>query len=186
MKEADNVLRILKATRRAISNGDIYEMKRLSGQTIHTAAISQDGDNIIVAVLVYALSKIFEREHYQTMEGWKEFHAVFARNFDLAIKSLEKDDIERFRVAIGQIRNSLNTLSGDLGHYMKDVFYKAEINKAFKLYEHGLSSEQTAKLLGVSLWDLSTYIGQSTISESHVGESLPVDKRIKIAEDIFS
>ncbi len=185
MKEIDNVLRILQDTKRAVGEGDIHEMKRLSGQTIHTATISQDGDNIVVAVLVYALSKLFEREHYRTMEGWKEFHVIFAKNLDIAIDSLDKEDIASFRVAIGKIRNSLNTLSGDLKNYTKDVFYKAEVNKAFKLYEHGLSSEQTAKLLGVSLWDLSSYIGQSTISESHASESLPVGERIKIAEEMF-
>ncbi|MDH3353428.1 MAG: hypothetical protein OEL87_03195, partial [Nanoarchaeota archaeon] len=64
-------------------------------------------------------------------------------------------------------------------------FRKAEINKAFKLYEHGLSSEQTAELLGVSLWDLASYIGQSHISEAKIAISMPIAKRIKIAEDIF-
>ena len=65
-----------------------------------------------------------------------------------------------------------------------DVF-EAEINKAFKIYEHGISSEKTAELLGVSLWDLSSYIGQSSISEAHISMSMPVKKRLKIAEDIF-
>jgi hypothetical protein len=186
MKEIDNILRILQDTKRAVSQGDIHEMKRLSGQTIHTATISQDGDNIVVAVLVYALSKIFEREHYRTMAGWKEFHRIFITNLDIAIAALGKEDIAGFRVAIGKIRNSLNTISGDLKNYTKDIFYKAEVNKAFKLYEHGLSSEQTAKMLGISLWDLSSYIGQSTISEASASESLPVEERIKIAEEMFS
>jgi len=63
-------------------------------------------------------------------------------------------------------RNSINFISGNLSNYIKDIFEKARINKAFKLYEHGLSSQQTAELLGISSWDLASYIGQSSISES--------------------
>jgi len=185
MKEVDNVLRIFKETKEAFDTGNIVKMKHLSDQTIHTAAITQDGDNVIVAVLVYTISKVLEREHYRGMEGWGAFYKNLIRNLDVSIKSLEKKDIEKFRDAIGGIRNFLNEMDEDLGIYIKDVFYKAGVNKAFKLYEHGLSSEQTAKLLGVSLWDLSSYIGQSTISEAFASETLPIAERIKIAEDFF-
>ncbi|MAH51131.1 hypothetical protein CMI37_35265 [Candidatus Pacearchaeota archaeon] len=185
MKEVEHILRILKETREAFDTGDVVRVKHLSNQTIHTAAISQDGDNVVVAVLVYALGKVLERERYREMAGWDVFYKTLIKNFDIAIKSLEKNDIEKFREAVGAIRNCLNEIDEDLGLYIQDVFRKAEINKAFKLYEHGLSSEQTAKLLGVSLWDLSTYIGQSSISEAFASETLPVQERVKIAEEIF-
>jgi len=185
MKEVQNILRILRETRRNISEDNADEIKNLSNQTIHSAAISQDPDNIIVAVLVYSIGKVMEREHYHTMPGWKEFYSIMIKNLDLAVSALEKDDVEKARTALGKIRESLNKISGDLSIYIRDVFAKARINKAFKLYEHGLSSEQTAKLLGVSLWDMATYIGQSSISNAKASISLPVKKRIKIAEDIF-
>jgi len=185
MKEVENILRILRETSRLIKKDKPQELKTLSGQTIHSATISQDGDNIVVAVLVYSLGKILEREHYKKMEGWSNFYTSVIKNLDLAIGSLEKNNIKNVRIYLGRIRNSLNQISGDLGRYIKDVFRKAEINKAFKLYEHGLSSEQTAELLGVSLWDLASYIGQSSIGDSKVAISIPVAKRVKIAEDIF-
>lgn len=185
MKEVENILRILRETLRFIKEDKPQELKVLSGQTIHSATISQDGDNIVVAVLVYSLGKFLERDHYKKMEGWDGFYKVIIKNLELTIKSLEKNEIENVRIYLGRIRHSLNKISGDLGKYIKDVFRKAEINKAFKLYEHGLSSEQTAELLGVSLWDLASYIGQSSIGDSKVAISMPVVKRIKIAEDIF-
>ena len=86
---------------------------------------------------------------------------------------------------MGRIRNSLNLISGDLSRYIRDVFNKAEINKAFKLYEHGLSTEKTAELLGVSLWDMASYIGQSHIGDAKIAISMPAAERVKIAEDIF-
>ena len=186
MKEIDNIVRILEETRRAISENDPYRMKRLSNQTIHSAAVYQDMDNIMVAVLVYALSKVMERDHYREMPGWNEFYKAMLKNLDSAIFALEKDDVERFRTSVGKVRGDIEKISSSLKSYIRDVFYKAEVNKASKLYEHGLSLEQTSHLLGVSLWDLSSYVGQSTISEAHANVSLPIKQRIKIAEEIFS
>ena len=85
----------------------------------------------------------------------------------------------------GEIRNNLSSIDGYLGNYIRDIFAKAEINKASKLYEHGISMEQTAKMLGVSLWDLSSYIGQSNVNETQFVESISQKERIKTAEDFF-
>ena len=185
MKEVGNILRIFREAKTAMVNGDPHDIKRLSGQTIHSATISQDPDNVVIAVLIYAVGKILERENYKEMPGWKEFYKVLIQNWDLAIKALENNDVDGFRVSIGKIRNSINKIDEDLSVYIRDVFNKAEINKAFKIYEHGLSSEQTATMLGVNLWDLASYIGQSSISEAKVSETMDVKERIKTAEEIF-
>ncbi len=185
MKEAGNVLRILRETKKAIEDDNPFEMKTLSNQTMHSATISQDADNIVVAVLVYSLGKVLSRDNYRSMEGWDEFYKAVVKNLGLAVAALQKNELKSARVYLGRIRNSLNKISGDLSRYIKDVFAKAEINKAFKLYEHGLSTEKTAELLGVSLWDLSSYIGQSNIGDAKFAISMPIEKRIKIAEDIF-
>ena len=185
MKEVGNILKILREARKFFEEDDAHRLKALSNQTIHSAAIYQDGDNIVVAVLVYSLGKVLERSHYREMGGWKEFHGAVIKNFDLAIGALEKKNVKNARIYLGRIRNSLNRIEGNLSDYIKDVFNKAEINKAFKLYEHGLSSEKTAEMLGVSLWDMASYIGQSSISEAKVAISMPVAERVKIAEGIF-
>jgi len=185
MKEVGNVLRILRQTKKFIEEDNAHELKGLSNQTVHAATIFQDADNIIVAVLVYSIGKILERDHYREMEGWAEFYESTTKNLELAIKSLEKNNLDNARIYLGRIRNSLNKITGDLSQYIKDVFKKAEINKAFKLYEHGLSTEKTAELLGVSLWDMASYIGQSHIGDAKVAITMPIAKRVKIAEDIF-
>ena len=58
MQEKENVLRILEEAKKAIEIGDALEIKNLSNQTINTASLIQDPDNIAVAVIVYSLSKI--------------------------------------------------------------------------------------------------------------------------------
>jgi hypothetical protein len=185
MKEVKKVLEILYKVRKAIDEDNSRELKYLSNHIVSSAAISQDPDNTILAVLIYSLGKIFERDHYRKMEGWEGLRSSIMKNLDLAIKSLEKGNLKNFRIYIGRLRNSINKISGNLRQYITNVFEKAKINKAFKLYEHGLSSEQTAAMFGVSLWDLAGYIGQSTIGEASVSMSMPVADRIKIAEDIL-
>jgi len=194
MKEGENILRILRKTKQFIGEDNAFELKGLSNQTIQSATITQDGDNIVVAVLVYSLGKVMERDHYRDMDGWKEFYGAVIKNLELAIKSLsskddsgdpDKNNVKNMRIYLGRIRNSLNEISGDLSRYIKDTFKKAEINKAFKLYEHGLSTEKTAQLLGVSLWDMASYIGQSHIGDAKIAITMPAKDRVKIAEDIF-
>jgi hypothetical protein len=185
MQEKENILKILKEVEISMRRKDGFRLKQLSDKTNHTATVSQDADNIVVAVLVYSIGKIVERENYRNMEGWNFFVETLTKNLKLARKSLEKGDMEGFRESLGQIRNSINKIEGNLKDYISDVFYKAEINRAFKYYEHGLSSQKTAELLGVSLWDLSSYIGQSNISEAKVSESVPVNKRIEVMEGFF-
>ena len=59
------------------------------------------------------------------------------------------------------------------------------INKASKIYEHGISMEQTAKLLGISMYDIASYAGQKGISDIPIGKTISVRDRIKLAMDFF-
>lgn len=184
MQEADNILRILKETQEAIEEKNSYRIKQLSDQTMHSAAVYQDPDNIIVAVIVYAISKIIEREHYRELPGWEDFYKSLMEDISGAIKAIENEKIENFRDIEKRIRVSIEEIDGKLKDYVEDVLRKAQINKASKIYEHGLSMEKTADLLGVSLWELSQYIGQSHAGE--FSETFSVKKRVKLAEEIFS
>ena len=83
MQEKENVLRILEETKAAIRDNDSYKIKELSNQTIHTASITQDPDNIAVAVAVYSISKIVERKEYRDFAGWKDFYKTIISAVDL-------------------------------------------------------------------------------------------------------
>lgn len=185
MQEKENVIYILKEALAAVKRDDGLELKHLSDRTNHIATISQDPDNIILAVLIYSLGKIIGRENYRRMKGWNFFIKTILKELENAIRFLKEDDIVSFRNCLGKMRNTINEVEGDLKNYINEVFQKAGINRAFKYYEHGLSSQKTADLLGISLWDLSSFIGQSNISEAKVSQTIPVKQRIKIMEDFF-
>jgi len=185
ISEKENILRILKEAEQAVKGEDVVRLKQLSNQTVHTASIEQDPDSITVAVIVYSLSKIIERKKYTSYDEWPSFYKKYMNNINKAVISLEKDDIKGFRANIDNIRKEINKLSGRFKKYIQDVFRKAEINKASRLYEHGISMEITAGLLGITLWELAEYAGQTGISDVDLTVTMPVEERIKTAEEIF-
>ena len=185
MKEEENVLRIFQETKEAILKGDFAKIKNLSNQTINTASLTNDPDNIAVAVIVYSLSKILEREDYKKLPGWDDFYRTYMNTIDKIIISLKKNDEKMIRENLKLVRKSINKLSGKLKTYIQEVFRKASINKASRIYEHGISMERTANLLGVSMFELSEYAGQTGISDVPLGKTLGVKKRLKLVMEMF-
>ena len=184
MKEENNILRIFEETKQAIKKEDSIKLKELSNQTIHTASISQDPDNIAVAVMVYSLSKIIERG-YHKQAGGEKFYKTIIFAIDNSIIALKKNNEKKFKENLELIRRAINKSSGKLKKYIQDVFRKASINKASKIYEHGISMEKTAKLLGISMWELANYAGQTGISDVRETKTLDVNSRIKLAMEMF-
>ena len=84
-----------------------------------------------------------------------------------------------------QLRAEIGKISPGMKKHIQDVFRKASINKASKIYGHGVSMENTAKLLGITVWELADYAGQAEISDAPESKTLGVKERIKIVEDIF-
>lgn len=185
MQEVENILRILKETEVAIKNENHSPLKDLSNQTLNTASKTGDPDNIAIAVIIYSIGKIFGRPDYRSMKGWESFKRITLTSLELSIKDLENNNEEKFRKDFLMIRKAINKVSGKLRKYIEDVFKKAEINKASRLYEHGLSLGKTAQLLGVSQYDLQNYAGQTGISDAPYNKTVDVKYRIKILEGMF-
>ncbi len=185
MQERGNVLRILKETKEAIKREDTATIKSLSNQTINTASFTQDPDNIAVAVIVYSLAKILERQQYQEFSGWEGFNNAILASIDHSIKDMEAGNDGRIGEDLEKITKEIGKLSGKLKAYIQDVFRKARINKASKIYEHGISMEKTAKLLGITLYELASYAGQARMDDVPLENTLEVKKRIKLAEEMF-
>jgi hypothetical protein len=185
-EEVSNVLDILEKAKVAIESNDSIQLKKLSNRTIHTASTAQDTDSILLAVIMYTLSKIIERPEFESKEI-KHFCSVCSVNFDKAISSLKKQRMKQFSKSLEGIQRSISKLSPDNKNYVKEVLHKARINKAVKIHEHGISLAKTAELLGVSLWELSSYASSKRRDEREKGisDSVSVKQRVKIAEGIF-
>ncbi len=186
MQEKENVLRILEETKEAIKNNDSLKLKVLSNQTNNTASLTQDSDNIAVAVAVYSISKIIERTEYRNFPGWNDFYKTIVSAIDNSIIAIKKNDSKKLSDSLISIRKAVSKLSGKLKEYIQDVFRKAQINKASKIYEHGISMEKTSNLLGITMFELMSYSGQKPESpEVSLTKTLDVKSRIKNAMDMF-
>ena len=64
--------------------------------------------------------------------------------------------------------------------------HKASVNKASKIYEHGISMGRTAKMLGITQWELSEYTGQKNVPDNPYNETFDVRKRAEMAMEFFS
>ena len=185
MQEKENILKILQQTKEAIDKGDSAKIRNLSNQTINTASLTQDPDNIAVAVIVYSLSKIIERQDYKNLPGWNNFHKIINKSLEHAILDIKEDKREKFRKHLETIREYIGKLSGKLKVYIEEVFHRAQINKASRIYAHGISMEQTAKLLGVTLFELADYAGKTGVSDAPINKTLNVKSRVKLAMEMF-
>lgn len=184
MKESKKVLEILIAAEESIKKDKTYNLKHLSEEAIESASITQDPENLTVAVVVYSLGKIFERKQYKNLKGWENFKKITLDSLKKAIEDIRNKNSKDFQSDLLLIRRAIGKISGKLKIYIEDVFKKAEINNASKIYERGLSLEKTSKLLGVSLYDLQNYAGQQNF-DNYISKNVSVKERIKYLEDLF-
>ena len=186
MQEVDNILRILKETKEAVNRKDSVALKNLSNQTNHTAAITQDPDNIAVAVIVYCIGKIIERRNNEDEKRYQGFCNRLSVMINQTISALKEGDEKNVRKNLNYIRKDLEKGSKDFKRHIQDVFRKASINKASKIYEHGISMETTASLLGITMFELASYAGQKqVVSEEKEEKTISAKERIKLAMEMF-
>jgi len=119
------------------------------------------------------------------LPGWKSFYKNVLLYLDKSIKDIENKDFGKFREDFKKIRGSIENLSGKLKKYIKEVIRNAEINKASRIYAHGISMEQTANLLGVSLYELADYAGKTGIADVPENMTRNTKDRIKLAMEMF-
>ncbi len=180
-----DVLDVLHHAVSALRREDIKALIELSNMTVHNASIHQDQYSIVVAVLVYSLSKLFERTKYQQYPDWHIFCQDCVTRLSEAEESLLHDDYGKFDQLIHTFLESIKQSDPKLQQYMQDVFLKAKISKASRIYEHGISLGRTAELLGVSQYDLMSYVGKTYVADVQENKTLSVKKRLALARGIF-
>lgn len=185
-KEVEHLIELLKQAQKALKEGDSLTLKELSNQTIHCATSIQDEGSVTSAVLIYTLSKLIERKEYIDIKNWDRFVRRINSFLALAEKALRQNNYEAYEKHLWRARKSLTVISVNIKPYIQEVMRKASINKASKIYEHGLSLGKTAKLLGITQWELAEYTGQGKAGEVP-GITISDEKqRAKMALEFFT
>jgi len=158
---------------------DITELKELSNHTIHNASIFQDEDSVSIAILVYSLSKVIEREVDELNYGNILFFLEKAKD------CLLKNKIDDYRKIIKKAFTVISGMDSKLKMYIEEVINQAQIKKGSKLYEHGISLARAAEILGISQWELMFYIGKTRITDK-TKDAVNVKERLKFARGLFA
>lgn len=145
MYEVNHLIEVLKSTKKAVVEENVLALRELSNQTIHSSAIQQDSASIALMVIIYTLGKLIERGNTNNL---KSFGKTISSLIDKSIDSLKHENFAEYENSIALLMKSLTLILPNMKYYIQEVIRKASINKASKLYEHGLSMEQTSKLLG--------------------------------------
>ena len=120
------------------------------------------------------------------IKRWDRFNIECVTGLENTKDKLQRNDIIGFENELRGYLKTLSTTEGKLNAYIKDVVEKARINKASRLYEHGISIGRTADMLGINKYELMDYIGKTYIADVKENKTLSVKKRLEIARRIFS
>lgn len=156
---------------------NFFALGELSNHTIHNASIFQDEDSISVAIAVYAMSKIFQKCSEKNI-----LCPNLAPLIESAKNALEQDNIDGYRAAMKSIFATIEGTDKRITNYIQEVLEKAKLKKGSKLAEHGISVAKTAEIMGISQWELMSYIGNTT-TESPTG--IGARQRYAIAMNLF-
>lgn len=176
---------ILKEASIAIKKRNIAKLKEISDHTIHDASIFQDNYSMPIAVVAYSLSKIFEKNNYKQYKNWNEFCARCTKHLEKAKTYIETNQLGKYNGEIKNLYRLISEVEKETGNFLTEVINQAQIKKGSRIYEHGISMGRTAELLGISSWELMSYVGQTKISDEML-ETKPVKERLDTARKLFS
>lgn len=186
-KEIAHLIDVLAQIQTALEQSDSYQLHQLSDQTLHTASIYQHTDTLAVAVIAYSLHKLVTRKDRMPGKEWASFIKKFNTELEKARASLQELDENECTRHLDHAKELLETSAGKrMGDYVQELLKKASINKATKVYEHGISLSRTAHLLGLNQWELAEYIGQRDTHNSPYTATIDEKKRAAQARAFFS
>lgn len=170
---------VLEKACEAMEARDFRRLKRLSDHMIEDASLYQDDDSISAAVVLYAISKIVERVKKNT-----DYYSNLKELMNQGLAALKDGVLEQYHLVQKDIIKLVAEADDKLKMYVDEVLLKAQIKKSSKLYEHGISVSRAAEILGISQWELMSYIGKTSIHDSF-DPPKDVESRIKFARSLF-
>lgn len=179
-----DILAILNDVLPAIDKEDVPLIKELSNHIIHSASIYQEDYIINVAVLIYSLSKMLEREKLMESGKRENFKLIIKKIIKKMVISLEKEDIKQFENLCNIILRTIRKTDKEYTEYVQWVISKAKVKKAVKIYDHGISLSRVGEILGISPWEAMEYLGMTTIHDK-IKSGKKTRERLKKAREVF-
>lgn len=183
--EVEHTISVLEEAKTALKTNNPLKLLELSNQKIHSASCVQDIESITLTIIIYSLGKLIERKNNLNFKSWEKFIKKITSFINLAILALKQNNSKAYTNYIKRIKTSIESISPSLKHNTKEIIRNACINKASHIYKHGISMEQTAKLLGITQWELAEYTGQTRIADINYNKTLSEKKRVQMIMEFF-
>jgi hypothetical protein len=187
MKEPEHVelLNLLKQAYNAFKQEDIKKLRSLSDHIIEDASIIQDDYSISLAIVIYTLSKILEKERYSSYPGWNNFYNNCTNKLKKLFLYLEDSNFNKYSYTLKELLSQIKGLDKKAPEYIEELVNSSRIKKSSNLYGYGLSLGRAANLLGISQWELMNYVGSSSISNENI-KTISAKDRFNIAKKVFN
>ena len=180
-----DILSILTKSYETIRRKQYYKLKSISDTIIHNSVITQDESCILLTVVIYSLSKIYERESYREYDDFKILDTVVVNELKKAFNSASNNKTVEYEESLRNILKVYTKLTSKLSGHVKEIIENAKINRASRLYEHGVSLGRTSEILGISEFDLMSYVGKTGIGDVSLGINKKIADRIKFTRGLF-
>lgn len=172
-----DILDVLRNVLDALDKRDAKQLMEWSNHLIHSVALQNEQRTVYVSIIAYALGKIVEKsesltEHKAEVE---EFLEGIESNIRASIEFLEKENIDKFDIAIKQTMKLISEFDLSFSRYVQEVLQFSKVSKGAKVYEHGLSLASVAKILGINTWELMQKVGETKVHE-HKGLTIKSTK----------
>lgn len=161
------------------------KLEELSDYSIRSASIYQDSDSLSIAVIIYSLAKMLSRYEAHQLPRWTEIYSNITKEIEKARTDLEADNVKDYRNHIKIIIKIISGSDKDIKLYIDKVIEKARIKKGTKLFEHGVSVEKAASLMGISVWEMMDYVGKTEIFDKEAIKT-DVRQRLLFAKKLFN
>ena len=178
-----DVISVLTEVHATIKQKLFGNLHGLSDHLIHSMSIYQDKDIIDVAVAIYALHKIFNKERHLKHKKIKAFTKEILSLLKQAINALQRNKEKEYEKVLRQILANIHGLDRKINVYIEDVLEFARVKKSSRIYEHGISLGQAAAAAGVTKWELMPVAGETITHEEFIE---PMEKRrLELIKKLF-
>lgn len=174
---------LLRQALDAIRTHNYLRLRELSDQTVHTSTVMQDDIHISISVILYSLFKIYEKNTLRNTTQWNTFNEKIQQGINKAYQEINKQNIKKFSSELKQVQEQIKSYESDFGIYIREALEQAKVQKGSRVVEHGISTGRAAELLGVSQWELQSYIGATRFSDLET--SVSPKKRIEYTRSLF-
>ncbi|MDP6293237.1 MAG: hypothetical protein QF486_05440 [Candidatus Woesearchaeota archaeon] len=166
----DDLLKVLKRAARALKAKDYASLSAISNQVVHNAILFQDNHAVHTAIVLYALGKIAAQS--------KDKQLSVDIELDKAIVAVEREKHSQYEKELRHIMQVLRKADNKVNMYTQEALDRARVKKGYKLHTHGLSVARTAKLVGVSQWELQGYLGKTVQEEPQKRDRLAIARKL--------